>query len=299
VPLPVETVTGRIDIFHSPDFVLPPMLARAAVVTIHDLSYVTHPATAHPAQKRFLDAAVPRSVERASRVIAVSEATRGDLVELYDVPAAKVEVIHNGLDPIFRAPPSEELLAEVRRRFQLPARFVLAAGTVQPRKNLPAAAAAVAAIRRRGIDLHLVHFGAPGWLCDSVYRDLERLDEGGFIHLLGPVEDRWLPALYALAGATLAVSLAEGFMFPIVESMAIGTPVVASNVSSMPEVAGGAALLVDPLSVEEIADAVMRVLGDRSLAAGMRSQGLQRAGTFTWEKSAERTESVYLAALET
>lgn len=292
----MELALGRLDLFHSPDFVLPPLLTKTSVVTIHDLSFVTHAETAHPAQKRFLDSAVPRAVERATRVIAVSEATRRDVIAIYGAPADKVQVVYNGLDRIFLRAPPASLLDEAKRRFNLPPRFALSGGTLQPRKNLPNAVAAVALARRQGHDIQLVHFGAKGWLSEGVYAAVEKLDDG-FVHLLGAVDDRWLPALYALAELTLAVSKAEGFMLPIIESMALGTPVITANVSSMPEVAGDAALLASPDNVDEIAAAIGSLLTDPALAGKLVVAGRSRAARFTWEDAAEQTEAVYRSAL--
>jgi glycosyltransferase involved in cell wall biosynthesis len=296
-PLPIELVTGSVDLVHSPDFVLPPARCRRAVVTVHDLTYVTHPETAHPAQKRYLDRVVPRSVERATRVIAVSAATRDDLVGEYGVAPEKIDVVHNGLDANFAVRPTEPQRRDARARFGLPERFVLAVGTIQPRKNLVRTAQAVAAVRARGQDIHLVHVGAAGWLSEGVFAGLEGLDDG-FVHRLGPVDDRWLPALYAEAEITLAVSLAEGFMLPIIESMAMGTPVITSRASCMPEIAGEAAELVDPLDVAEIAEAIVRVLDDRDLAERLTRAGEARAGAFSWADSAAATHAIYRQVAE-
>ncbi|MDP6348665.1 MAG: glycosyltransferase family 1 protein [Chloroflexota bacterium] len=297
LPLPIELMTGAVDLVHSPDFVLPPARCDRAVVTVHDLTYVTHPETAHPAQKRYLDRVVPRSVERATRVIAVSAATRDDLVSEYGVAPEKIDVIHNGLDANFAVRPTGPQRRDARARFGLPERFVLAVGTIQPRKNLVRTAQAVAAARARGHDIHFVQVGAAGWLSEGVLGGLEEVGDG-FVHRLGPVDDRWLPALYAEAEVTLAVSLAEGFMLPVIESMAMGTPVITSRVSCMPEIAGAAAELVDPLDVAEIGEAIVRVLDDRDLAERLTRAGEVRAGSFGWADSAAATYAIYRQVAE-
>ena len=158
-------------------------------------------------------------------------------------------------------------------------------------------AAAVGLARRRGLDIHLVHVGAEGWLSDEVHSGVAEVDDG-FVHFLGPLDDRLLKALYQLARVTLTVSKAEGFMIPIIESMAMGTPVITSNVSSMPEVAGGAALLAPPDNPDEIADAIVRVVDQPDVAESLISRGRLRAAQFTWQDAAEKTETVYRAALE-
>ncbi len=297
LPVPIELLTGRVDLVHSPDFVLPPSLCRRSVVTVHDLTYVTHPESADPAQKRYLDRVVPRSVERATRVIAVSAATRDDLVREYGLDPGRVDVIHNGLDNLFTRKPTELQRQEVCRRFGLPDRFALAVGTVQPRKNLLRMAKAVAVVRDRGQDLHFVHAGARGWLSEGVLDGMDAL-AGGFVRLLGPLDDSWLPALYAEAEMTVAASLAEGFMFPIIESMAMGTPVITSNVSCMPEVAGNAATLVDPLDIEAIAEAVSRMASEPDLVAELVLAGEARVANFDWADAAKATLASYRRVME-
>ena len=296
-PIPMQLALGRFDVYHGPDFVIPVWPGMRSVVTIHDLSYVTHPETAHPAQKRYLDSAVPRAIERSRHVIAVSEATRADVIEIYNVRPELVHVVHNGLDPFFSEPSSQDSLDRARRLVDSFPLFALSVGTVQPRKNLPAMAAAVGLARRRGLDIHLVHVGAEGWLSDDVHSGVAEVDDG-FVHFLGPLDDRLLKALYQLARVTLTVSKAEGFMIPIIESMAMGTPVITSNVSSMPEVAGGAALLAPPDNPDEIADAIVRVVDQPDIAESLISRGRLRAAQFTWQDAAEKTETVYRAALE-
>ena len=297
IPLPVEVAVGRVDLVHGPDFVLPPSLARSAVVTVHDLSYVTHPDTAHPAQKRYLDLAVPRAVERATMVIAVSHATRSDVIELYGANPEKIAVVHNGLDPIFQRESTAAARKQAAALVGPFGTFALSVGTVQPRKNIPAMAAAVGRLRKQGHDIHYVHAGAEGWLSDRVHSEIVAIDDG-FVHFLGPVTDDVLKALYEFAFVTLAVSKAEGFMFPIIESMAMGTPVVTSNLSSMPEVAGDAALMVSPGEVDEIAAAVEQIIGDEGVLRDLTEKGLRRSLEFSWADAAEKTESVYRKALD-
>ncbi len=297
VPIPMELALGRFDVFHGPDFVLPASPGMRSVVTVHDLSYVTHAETAHPAQKRYLDSTVPRAIHRASRVIAVSEATRADVVEIYGVKPELVHVVHNGLDPFFSEASSDDSLRRARQLIGSIPLIALSVGTVQPRKNLAAMAAAVGLARKRGFDIHFVHAGAEGWLSDRVYSGVAEVDDG-FVHFLGHVDDRVLKALYELADVTLAVSKAEGFMLPIIESMAMGTPVVTSAVSSMPEVAGSAALLASPDDPSEIAGAIVQVIGQPDLADRLASAGRHRAAEFTWEAAADKTEAIYRAAMK-
>ena len=296
VPMPMKGILGQFDIYHGPDFIIPASASMCSIVTIHDLTYVTHPDSAHPAQKRYLDSAVPQAIARSSRVIAVSESTRDDVIAIYGVRSDRVHVVHNGLDPIFRETLSEESLLQARRVIGPISRFVFSVGTIQPRKNFVAMAKAVGLARRCGIDIEFVLAGATGWRSKQILSDIAELDDG-FVHFVGPVNDMVLKGLYQLADVTMVVSKAEGFMLPIIESMAMGTPVITSDVSSMPEVAGGAALLVSPSSPEQMADAIVRLVKDPALAQHFRDSGLIRAGRFTWQSGAKKTEAVYRAAL--
>ena len=295
-PIPVELFTGRLDLLHSPDFVLPFSFARRRVLTIHDLTYLSHPHTAEPRLRERLDRAVRRSIRSADRIHCVSAHTAGAVGELLDFDSDRIDVIYNGLDPELAAPPTPDAVD----RFEelcLPDRFVLSVGTLQPRKNLLRTVRAVAELRSRGHDVGLVHVGANGWISD---RDLASIDQIGreFLVRLGVVDDGLLRALYARAQALAAVSEAEGFLLPIIEAMAHSTPVVTANASCMPEIAGGAALLADPLDVESIANALERALEPGPDRKRRLAAGLARAGEFDWDRAARETLSSYRNVLD-
>jgi len=180
-------------------------------------------------------------------------------------------------------------IESIRTHFDLPLRYVLAVGTIQPRKNYGRLARAVAALNRRGNALTLVIAGKRGWLADQVQRDIAESGIGDRVRVLDYVEDRALPSLYAGAAVFCQPSLYEGFGLPVVEAMACGAPVVASNNSSLPEVAGDAALLVDPLDSDALASGIARVLEDSVLHAELVDRGRIRSASFTWQSCAEKT----------
>ncbi len=296
LPLHVERLAGDCDIFHSPDFTLPPLRSAAGVVTIHDLSFLRLPEFADPGLREYLSKSVPDSVARARRVLADSENTRLDLMELLNVPADKISVVTPGVGPEFRPVRDTVQLNEVRERYHLPQWFILFVGTIEPRKNLARLISAYGQLRRQtGLPHALVLAGSQGWLSQGIYDQAAK--EGLTEHVLFPgfVADEDLPALYTLADLLTFPSLYEGFGIPPLEAMACGTPVVASNNSSLPEATGSAALLVDAEDMEGLADAMARVLGDAALRARLSDLGRAQAARFTWRSAAETLLHAYEA----
>jgi glycosyltransferase involved in cell wall biosynthesis len=293
IPIPVERWTGPVALFHATDFVLPPTRhATRTVLTVHDLSFVRAPETASPSLRRYLDRVVPRSVRRADHVLADSQATKDDLIALYGTAPEKVTVLLSGVNSRFQPVRDPAALADVRARYGIgDAPFVLAVGTVQPRKNYERLIQALAILADR--EAHLVIAGGRGWLQGPIYEAVERLGMRERVHFIGFADDADLPALYSAARCVAFPSLYEGFGLPILEAMACGTPVVTSNVSSLVEVAGDAALLVDPLSVEQIAAALDSLLHDDALCARLVAQGSERAKLFTWERAAAQLHTLY------
>jgi len=318
LPLPVEVFIGRVDLFHSPDFVLPPTRARA-ILTVHDLSFLRCPECADPNLRAYLNRAVPRSVRRADLILADSQNTKDDLVELLGVSPDKIEVVYPGVDGRFRPIEDEALLEGVRRRYNLPPHFVLSLGTLEPRKNFVRLIEAFASMQVgkwasgqkadletcklanlqtcKPANLHLVIAGGKGWLYEGILRRPEELGISDAVLFLGFIPDEDLPALYNLADLFVYPSLYEGFGLPPLEAMACGVPVVASNRPSLPEVLGQAALLVDPLDVEGLAAAMKRALEDEGLRKRMVKRGLERARGFTWRKAARELLRIYGKAM--
>jgi len=293
IPLPIELFTGRVNLFHATDFTLPPTLCRT-ILTVHDLSFVRVPETTSPTLKHYLDKVVPRSIKRADHILADSQATKDDLIALYNTPSDKVTVLLSGVEPRFRPIDDLNSLERVRVRYALPDRpYILSVGTVQPRKNYVRLVEALGALRGQGIDVSLVIVGAPGWLAEPIYETIKKLRLSEFVRFTGFADDADLPALYTGAVCVALPSLYEGFGLPVLEAMACGTPVLTSNVSSLPEVAGDAALLVNPHETQAIADGLMRLITDSALRNQLTARGYQQAARFTWDRSARELQAVY------
>lgn len=302
LPLPIEALMGAQDLYHATDFVLPPTSDHTrTLLTVHDLSFVRDPDSATPALRRYLNTVVPRSVFKAHHILADSRATKEDLTALYNVSPEKITVLYSGVDSRFN--PGEQRGEEerIRRRYKLGHQpFILGLGTLQPRKNysrLISAFAKIADVSRsldgRPINHNLVIVGKKGWLFDNIIADAARLGVRTRIKFPGYVEEEDLPALYRAADLFVFPSLYEGFGLPPLEAMACGTPVVTSNVSSLPEVVGEAGLMVDPTDVYSLANGMSRALQDRGLRNQMIERGLARAATFTWLRAANQLRQVY------
>ena len=297
LPLPIEALLGPLHVMHGPDFVLPPRLAAAGVVTVHDLAFATRPEDAHPAQRRFLESAVPASIDRARLVVAVSgDHAPGPDDALRRAPAPDPRGAERGERRVSRARRRRTELAEVRRRLRLPEDFLLSVGTIHPRKNLGGLARAAASSGRQlGRRLPVVHVGREGWLCERVFADIEAAGPPG-IRFVGQINDATLRALYRQAAALVYPSFAEGFGLPILEAFACGTPVVTSNGSGMLEAAGDAAELVDPHDPDSIAAGIVRVVRDADRRTELVERGRRRLEDFSWSRSARQMLDVYAEA---
>jgi glycosyltransferase involved in cell wall biosynthesis len=288
-----------VDLFHGVTGFELPRVRRTTrlVTTVHDLIPLRLPALVPRRHRWAVRTLLPGALQRAARVIAVSEATRAELLERYWLPPEQVVVVPEAADPRFAAATPDEA-ARVRDRHGLAGPYVLFVGLLEPKKNLPVLLEAVAALRRGGHwgATSLAIAGAAGWGDLALEARVARLGLDRVVRLLGAVPDADLPGLYAGAEAFAFPSLWEGFGLPVLEAMAAGAPVVASRRGAIPEVAGDAALLVEP-EVAPLAEALGRLLADAALRERLRAAGRERARAFSWERSARETLAVYRAAL--
>lgn len=287
IPLPVEVWAGCADLYFASDFVLPPTLTRRTLLFIHDLSFVRVPDSASPSLKRYLDQVVPPSVRRATRILVNSQATAQEVTELYGVSPDRISQVSFGVEPRFFE--SLPLTPGQRLELGLPDRpYLLAVGTVQPRKNYERLFEAFAKLVAEGFDGNLAIVGGRGWLEAPIYTRVKQLGLQGRIYWLGFVSDHLLPRVYKSALGLVYISLYEGYGLPILEAMAAGIPVVTSDCSSMPEAAGGAAILVDPYHIDAIAEGIRLLFSDKGLCEMLVQRGLAHARSATWQHGGQQ-----------
>jgi glycosyltransferase involved in cell wall biosynthesis len=281
------------DVLFVPAHVLPLVHPRRSVATIHDLGYYYYPAAHTRFQNLYLRWSTRYNARNALRLVVDSEATRRDLIRLCGVPPAKIVVIYPGRDESLVPVTDPALLAGVRARYGLAERYLLYVGTLHPRKNLARLVEAFAAAAREMEPApQLVLAGKKGWLYDDLFARVRRLGLEERVLFPGYVPPEELPALLSGATAFLFPSLYEGFGFPVLEAMACGTPVICSRAASLPEVAGEAALLVDPLDTAGLAEAIRQVVADEDLRRRLVERGHQQVTRFSWSRCARQVLDV-------
>jgi len=271
---------------------LPHLRDIPTLMTVHDLIFERLPQHHKFKNRAFLKGAMPMFCKRADAIITISQATKRDLIELYGLDEGKISVIYEAADARFE-PQNDAEIERVTERYDLPPRYIVTVGTIEPRKNLSRLADACGPLIDEGLIGGLVVVGSKGWLYEGFFAHVGTLPWRNEIIFPGYVDDADLPAVYAGAALTVQPSLYEGFGLPLLEAMASGSPVCCSNVSSMPEIGGDAVMPFDPSDTEAMTAAMRQVLLDESLAASMRGRGFARAGQFTWEHTARETLALY------
>ena len=293
--LPVELMAPGLDVLHCPDFI-PPFHRRCpAVITVHDLAFLRFPGLLTADSQRYYGQ-IGRAVSSAEHIIAVSESTKTDLVTLAGADGAKISVVHEAAGPEFQ-PAGAEAMRAVRLRYAITGEYILFVSTIEPRKNIPFLLQAYAYLRQNWSEdvacPKLVLAGRRGWLCESIFAVLEELKLGEAVIVTGgvPVED--LPGLYSGACCFVLPSLYEGFGLPVLEAMSCGAPVIATHTSSLPEVTGDAAILIDAQDMVGLANSMRLVCTDADRRRAMSEKGLRQAGRFSWERAARETLACY------
>ncbi len=293
ITLPLEVSFLKLDLLHSPDFI-PPLRAKCkSIITVHDLNFMLYPHFMTKESARYYGQ-IDQAVRRADAIIAVSNATKQDTVRLLGVDEKRIAVIYEAASSYFQPMDRRDAKRRIAHRFGVDSDFLLFVSTIEPRKNIPNLLRAYRLLLDEyHTDVSLVLAGAKGWLFEDVFRLVTELDLEGKVRFLGRVSTEELLWLYNAARALVAPSFYEGFGLTPLEAMACGTPVVVSDVSSLPEIVADAGLTAPPDDPEAIAAATWRLLSDEALWASLSDKGLRRAACFSWDKAAEQTLALY------
>lgn len=299
VNAPIEWSAGKCALFHGPFDVVPNSRRAARVTTIHDLAFLRAPEGLPQEWAAERARVVPPSARRAHRIVTVSEFSKRDIVEQLQIAPEKVRAIHHGISDGIAPPQDPQAdLARLKQRYGIAPGFLLYLGTLQPNKNIEGLCAAYQRLRARGFEGQLVLAGAQGWKYEEMMGRIARRGDDAGVLLTGFVDEEDIPRLYGNCAAFALVSFLEGFGIPVIEAMASGAPVVAADACSLTEVVADGGLLVDPLDVDAIADALERAATPGAERDALIAAGTARATHFTWERSAREHAEVYRAAME-
>ena len=295
--IPFNRFLPDADLFHSTEHLLMPLKGIPTVLTVHDLIFKLFPEYHKKLNYWYLNTAMPLFCQKADIIIAVSQASKQDIVKHYGVDPAKVEVVYEAPSSQFKPVPPTKI-TQVKQTYDLPDRFLIHLSTIEPRKNLNRLLDSLKALRHLFSDLALVLVGGKGWLYDDFFAKIEALELTDAVHVLGWIPDEDLPAILAAADLAVQPSLYEGFGLPILEHMAVGQVVAASNASSFPEVGGEAAVYFEPTNTEEMTNVIRRLLTDKDEYKHRQQLGLEQAAKFSWERAAKETIAIYDRILE-
>jgi glycosyltransferase involved in cell wall biosynthesis len=295
IALPIELRRLRLDVLHSPDFIPPFHGDFKRVITVHDLNFLYYPQFLTADSRRYYSDQIERAVTIANHILTDSHATRLDLIRMLSVPDDKISVVWLAPNAIFRLIDPAALNA-ARARLQLPDRYILFAGTLEPRKNVAGLLRGYRALLDRcagASSPDLILAGSRGWLFDETRAAIDQLQLSDRVRWIDAPKDEDLVALYNAASVFALPSHYEGFGLTVLEAMACGAPTIISDRGSLPEIAGGASLVIDPDDPSGLADALARVLDDVELQRELRNKGLQRVKEFSWERCTREVVSVY------
>jgi glycosyltransferase involved in cell wall biosynthesis len=296
--LSAELLPRKLDLLHSPDFIPPASGASRHLITVHDLNFLYYPEYLTGESRSYYAGQIEWAVQKADHIAADSEHTRQDLIERLQVPPEKVTTVHLAANPIFKQAFSTEEIDRTLVAFDLAPGYILFVGTLEPRKNVPTLLRAFDLLHRAtALEAPLVLVGRKGWLYDEIDEVMVSLGLEEHVRHLPNVGDRQLAHLYQRAGVLALPSHYEGFGFPVLEAMHCGCPVIASNRASLPEVAGDAAILLEPDDVEGWAEAIEQLLAEPAKRTELITAGKRQACRFSWTKTATATLQIYESLL--
>ena len=289
-----ERLVGGIDIFHVSDRLGPPLKKAKLVVTIFDLTPMKFKGFFTEKAANYFTIYFKEIIPKAAVVIAISQCTKNDILEYFDIAEERVEVIPLAADANYKQVQDKIAVDKVKARYKINRDYILFVGTLEPRKNITNIIRAYNMLPHHLKYNHLlVICGKKGWYYEEIFRTVEELNLEDNVIFTGYVPDKDVPLLMNGAKVFVYPSFYEGFGLPPLEAMACGTPVISSNVSSIPEVVGNAGILVNPNNVEELSDAIVRVVSNEELRAQLSEKGLRQANKFSWRATVEKTVEVY------
>ncbi|MEM7798154.1 MAG: glycosyltransferase family 1 protein [Chloroflexota bacterium] len=298
ITLSAELLPHRLDLLHSPDFIPPRRGGKRHVITVHDLNFIYYPQFLTAESRRYYLEQIESAVEKADHISADSHYTREDVIERLNVPPEKITTVHLSVNPLYQR---QYTAAEIRAtldQYKLSPGFILAVGTLEPRKNYAGLIQSYAKCRSEyGVDLPLVIIGKKGWLYDDIFETINALKLNRHVHHLSGIFDEALAHFYHGAGVLVTPSHFEGFGLPGLEALNCSCPIILSNRGSLPEIAGEAGLLLDPDDSDAWAETIYQVLHDSTLRERMISTGSQHAATFSWDEAARKTLDIYAKAV--
>jgi len=294
VYLPLKLLKSKINVYHGPNYVLPVLTRAGKVLTIYDMTLFDSSKWYKPISRLRVQKLIKLSTKKANKIIAGSKNTKQDIIKILKLPCDKIKVIYIGIDDIYSPIADKYKLGNIKNKYKIDSKFILHVGSLQARKNIPRLIEAYSKLPVELLEKYqLVIAGKRSWKVEKIFAKVKQLKLEDRVVFTGFVADDDLPLLMNAAALLAFPSLYEGFGIPPLEAMACGTPVVASNTSSIPEVVGDAALLFDPYNVEEITEAMYRVLTDEQLRDKLRQRGIERVKQFSWENAARETLQVY------
>lgn len=291
----IDLFTKEMDVFHFPNFTITPLKKGKVILTVHDLSFVKYPQFTEPKNLKFLKKLFIKSINRADLILTVSEFTKNELQDVFNIKDEKIAVVYNGVEDIFKNKIDAAALKKVKLKYSLPEKYIFHVGMLEPRKNITSLIKAYHLSRGRHKDFpyKLVIVGRKGWHYEQIFATVKNLDLQKEVIFTGYVEHNDLPLLYQGGDLLVYPSIYEGFGLPVLEAMASGIPVICSAKSSLPEVAGEAALLCSGNTPEDISLKIEEVLNSEQLPKEMAAQGIRQAEKFSWEKSAQKVLALY------
>jgi glycosyltransferase involved in cell wall biosynthesis len=296
--LPQLASRDALDLLHCPSYICPLRKSLVPyVVTVHDTIAIDHPGWCKPTNALYFNLSMKRAVQKASRVLAVSKSTADDLKRNFGLSDSRLRVVHPGIDEVFRLEQDASRCTQVRNRYNLPRRYVLFVGNIEPKKNVRALLSMQSRLREEQLPHKLVMVGKRSWCARAELDQIQREVAANNVIVTGYVDRGDLPFVYAMADVFVFPSLYEGFGFPPLEAMACGTPVVSSDRGGLAETVADAAYIVEPEDTEQIAEAVALMISDLALQQEHIARGLRQSRRFNWERAAKETLSVYQEVL--